>query len=397
MPRWTQSPRWALRSQLAPRSLPKVVSCAIVPPAAAPPAGKNDQRIRARRSLLLGLTMFLVLQGALTAAIVCRCVPVRDLAFADKWEALVRLDLSLDAPDGPRPMRVLALGSSRTLFGFDPARFDLDQPSSLRTRSFNFGVAAAGPITQNLYLRRLLRQGVRPDAVLVEVLPAFLADQVETPMELQWLHPYRLHAGEAERVRAWYPHYPAPAECSLWREWLFPWHAHRSALLARQMPRWNTNPAHLDHRGLTDARGWAEPLEEASTPETLAEGLRWSWKQYAPYLSQFHLGGPGPQALRDLLQIGRDHAIPIALVWMPESSQFRRWYTPQALEQLQKFFDRLQVEFGCPMIDASEWVTDSGFADGHHLLRSGSRNFTDRLRRELSPWLSANRQQTVDR
>ena len=36
---------------------------------------------------------------------------------------------------------------------------------------FNFGMVGAGPLVELVVLRRLLAEGVRPDLLLVEVLP----------------------------------------------------------------------------------------------------------------------------------------------------------------------------------------------------------------------------------
>ena len=78
---------------------------------------------------------------------------------------------------GDRPHLVLALGSSRTLTGFrgETVSDDLSEAWSRKVLAFNFGRPAFGPVMELVYLRRLLKDGVRPDLLLVEVLPALLA------------------------------------------------------------------------------------------------------------------------------------------------------------------------------------------------------------------------------
>ena len=39
-------------------------------------------------------------------------------------------------------------------------------------------------------------------------------------------------------------------------------------------------------------------------------------------------------------------------------------------------------------VDAREWLPDSSFSDGHHMLRPGAELFSDRLNREvIAPWV----------
>ena len=66
---------------------------------------------------------------------------------------------------------------------------------------FNFGVIGAGPITELLSLRKMLREGIVPDFLLIEVLPPFLAGQVKPPAEACWFLPCtRLRPCEREML-----------------------------------------------------------------------------------------------------------------------------------------------------------------------------------------------------
>src|SRR5436853_608177 len=54
----------------------------------------------------------------------------------------------------------------------------------------------AGPVTNLVYFRRLLAEGVQPDLVFIEVMPAYLATQVGGPAEMAWTNPERFTADE---------------------------------------------------------------------------------------------------------------------------------------------------------------------------------------------------------
>ena len=80
--------------------------------------------------------------------------------------------------------------------------------------AFNFGIPAAGPVTNALNLRRLLAAGVAPDLVLLEVLPAHLDGRGPEPVEAPFAveatrlgsllfcsHHEMLHAGQLGLIR----------------------------------------------------------------------------------------------------------------------------------------------------------------------------------------------------
>src|SRR4051812_13621883 len=62
---------------------------------------------------------------------------------------------------------VVALGSSRVLNGLRPTLLPPGSPAV-----FNFGLTRHGPVLQHAALERLLRDGVRPRAVTLELFPA---------------------------------------------------------------------------------------------------------------------------------------------------------------------------------------------------------------------------------
>ena len=75
---------------------------------------------------------------------------------------------------------------------------------------------------------------------------------------------------------------------------------------------------------------------------------------------------------------------------MPESPEFRDWYSPGAKGALEGYLMRLRIETGFLCFDCSDWLSESDFYDGHHLLRGGATRFSRRFGAEcLKPWLEA--------
>jgi hypothetical protein len=138
----------------------------------------------------------------------------------------------------------------------------------------------------------------------------------------------------------------------------------------------------------TDGSGWVSPPWLEPTPERRSQSLERTRREYACYLSDFRLGGPSCQALRDLLALCRRENIRAALVLMPEGDAFRSWYKPDEWRDIQAFISDLCSEFALPLINAREWCSEEDFIDSHHLLPAAAARFTDRLGREaLIPFL----------
>jgi hypothetical protein len=270
-------------------------------------------------------------------------------------------------------VRVLALGSSRTQLGFDAARFAGHFGG--RVEAFNFGCPAAGPITAALYLRRLLDAGARPDYLLVEVHPCFVAP-LDPPFEARWLHPYRLRPGEPEVLRSFGWDVPTPPHHGP-RGYLTAASAFRFALLNRYAPVLLPCPYGLTVGARSDRHGYVRGI--AMKPADKPRALERTFAQYAPVLAAYHVGGPGCAAVRDVLARCAEHDIRAAVVLMPESSEFRGWYGPAGYAAVGEFAQQLSGEFGVPVYDARQWVPDDGFADGHHMIPAGAETFTDRL------------------
>lgn len=347
---------------------------------------RRDRRRKAAISLAVAIATGTFAQ--LTLGIFAECsLYVRDPGYADKEIRLRRQESA--NPDGPR---IVMLGTSRTAAAFHAGR--VWKQLNGRGVVFNFGIPASGPITHIVYLKRLLADGHRPDLLIVEVLPPTLADTPggpnipAGPLEGRFFFGDRLQHHELDSVIGY--GFPESDVRTKWRQSMaIPWYALRFPIMGRMAP--SALPWHLrfDWSRGCDEFGWGAPISDTVTPESYAKGLWQAQGEYRAILANLVPNGGGARALADLLEVCRTERIAVRLVLMPEASGFRSMYSPEVLNRLHGFLDRLCREYGCTAIDAREWLPDSAFSDGHHMLRPGAETFTDHVNQEvIQPFLS---------
>jgi hypothetical protein len=168
-----------------------------------------------------------------------------------------------------------------------------------------------------------------------------------------------------------------------WQGWLLPSYSHRFAIVSRVAPALLPGYLRLDWAGHVDDSGWQEPIATATTPSARQRGIEEAYRVHGQLLQNFHKSEPSCRALEDLLRLCAKEAIPAALVWMPEATAFRCWYSAATLEQVRGLINGLSRAYGVPVINAREWVDDEQFADCHHLLRGGAQVFTERFGKEV--------------
>jgi hypothetical protein len=275
------------------------------------------------------------------------------------------------------------LGSSRTTVGFKASQLEreLARHCNRPVVAFNFGITGAGPMLQLLSLQRLLDRGIRPDLLLIEVLPPVLAGQLPNA-ELERLAVSRLWLGELpllERYGAPGPH----VRNTWWQGWPIPWYTRRFAIVSRFAPAFLPYQLRTDWFYAIDDSGWVDHAFKVPTAEQHRRAVEGARQAYAYYLVGFRLGGRACQALQEILELCRTEGIQTALVLMPEGVDFRSWYTSEAWTQIETFLGELHRDFAIPVINAREWIADDQFADSHHLLRHGAVVFTQRLGQEV--------------
>ena len=288
----------------------------------------------------------------------------------------------------PRPAKlVVVLGSSRVQMGLNPAAFAL--PDGVG--AYNFAQSGSGPVQELLTLKRLLAAGVRPDFLLVEVLPAALS--AASPVN---------RVGPSERYDwrdlGYLEAYGEPTH-SLHAGWLrarlTPWSESRSVLLSRAgagflLP----SVARRDFLWKqTRPGGWMPYFFETVEESRREEGLRKSQQEYAGCLTDLRVHPAVRQAHAELLALAAEHGIRVAFFVMPESPRFRSWTTPGTRDAVRSYLDELAATSGRPVADLSGWaLPETDFADGHHLLRHAAEATSRRFAAEhVGPWVTGQR------
>jgi hypothetical protein len=305
-------------------------------------------------------------------------------AGAYKWQQLRRL--VAEAPD--RPLLV-TLGCSRIDVLFQAGRLDgLPCRDGKPLLAYNFGVPAAGPAHELLYVRDMLEAGIRPRLLLVEVLPLLMNKPHHGIIsEENWTSaPWR----SLSQLLALWPYLVRPGhKCVDWLQArLAPWYLYRYNLQARL----------LDALFCVNGRDmelvfdtWGHQIPDGPSPAEIARRIPLTCHFYRPSLQRIRLGEGSRRALRDLLELCRREEVPVMLLITPEARVFRGWYAAGALAPAERLLAQLHDTYGVPVIDARDWVADKDFRDGHHVMPGGSHVFTTRLIEELRPRLLAPR------
>jgi hypothetical protein len=324
--------------------------------------------------LLAGFALY---QVAMAAVIDGWLDGVRDPEYATKL-AKMRVLLK-NAPD--RPL-VLVLGSSRTAYGLNAHR--LSKPEfNPEPIVYNFGLMGGGPLLQTVTLRRLLAEGIRPGLVYAEVMLAHVLQCRGRLLEEKGLDGARLCGREVWWLRRYY-HQPRRLFASWVLGRLLPCYRHQAevrewcGLLA---PDPDSNP---NNPGYLDSHGW-RARTDTITAEYCRKTTEMALSQYAEACTATVVGEEPLHALETLLELCRREGIPVSLVLMPEGKPFRDLYSAEARATCARLLARLQARWGVRVIDARDWVDDSGFWDTHHLLPDGAEQFTRRFARAVLP------------
>ncbi len=225
-------------------------------------------------------------------------------------------------------------------------------------------------------LRRLLADRVRPDRLLVEVMPPFYNRQRGRLLDEKDLDASLLRGDELARACR-YARRPAELVWGWARSRGLTCYNRRVEMVRQLSPeQWGRRPE------VDPENGWFAAHTKV-TPEQRERYTAFALDSYRDAVADFRLDPRPVRALHDLLALCRQNRIPVVLIVPPEGPRFRALYAPAALPVIRAFLADLRSEWGTPVIDAREWMAEDDFWDSHHLLPSGARAYTDRLAREL--------------
>lgn len=333
----------------------------------------------ARRALLVCVGLVVLLQLGLFVAVETVRPDWRDPEFGLRLRALQRR--IADAPG--RPV-VLAVGSSRTEMGLRPGELPPIWLDGAEAVVFNFGISGTGPIQQVLLIDRILRAGMRPAWVSLEVLPPAL--HFDGPVETMF---------DGAKL-AWRDLAVVGPYCTdtqmLRRQWVLarssPLSSARFMLVSQVVPAWLPWHRRLDYLNLVDEHGWMTYPRRTIGDDERQRGTAKAYSEYVENLRTYRISPLPDRALRAVLTRCQVEGIAVNLHLMPESRQFRAWYEPHAWPIARDYLQAIASEFGVALIDCRDCVDDCDFADGHHLLPDGASRFTAEYARQLAALLS---------
>jgi Protein of unknown function (DUF1574) len=276
---------------------------------------------------------------------------------------------------------VMVLGSSRVENGFDAKT--AAQVLDNRALVFNFGIPTSGPLLEKVWLNRLKAHGIKPDMLLIEVIPANF-NSTQTPPDLRSLDGARLTAHELTRFSMQLKSTPGPI--GRWAIGRFlPSYRHQAELRGLLAVDEHARGERVDEELLgIDQFGW-RPLVP---PGDFACFKRMAHLQYDACYRDFQLSPEQVNLLRQDITACRKQGIKTGLLLMPEGSEFRKLYSAEMSAAINGMLAQMHEQFQVPIVDARDWMDDACFFDMHHLLWEGAQQFSARLAREaLAPML----------
>jgi hypothetical protein len=267
---------------------------------------------------------------------------------------------------GSQRESVVVFGSSRIAMGIRPLAVETDSDPVIA----NMGLIGSGGMLQSLAFDRLMQSGLRPDRVVIEFWPP-MNNRVFRYSEIYRTDPHRLLPTDEAWIRDLMPN---PEETfRLMREIRrTPIWCDRLRLMSHVLPSWLPFEKRFDvYWTPLDVAGWL-PGQVVVDDSRRAEAIAGSEKEFRPNLAQFEMEPKAIVGMMRIINRCRAEGIAIEVIWMPEGSHLRSFYT----EAVRQECERLMHCLGVPVIDARTWLPDTAFADDFHLTQSGASAFT---------------------
>lgn len=331
---------------------------------------------RARSTLACGAVAMVLLQLGLSLALELR----PQIRYPEYGFKLARLRERLRESSG-RPL-VLLMGSSRTEVGLRAEKFDL-AAGEQGPLIFNFALAGAGPIQHLMLLEDLLKEGICPDRLAIEVHPLFLNQICGALREEARIDVHRLGPTDLT-VLAQYSEAPSQLRQQWWKWRLVPAHAFRHQLLDCCCSTLCAGPKQYGGFSHLGPLGWLPfPVRATNKDEheKMLEHARWEYKDFKAF--DFQVTEEPDRAMRTLLSLCRDRAIGVTFYIMPEGSEFQVVYPAEARPRVNAYLAKLRREYEFDLYDATGWMSDASFADSHHLLPEAAEQFSQRFARDI--------------
>ncbi len=319
-----------------------------------------------RSALIWGIALFIFAQLSLTVVII---------QWRPEWgdpEYGYRLrHLRQRIREEPKRPLLVVLGSSRISNGFEA---DCLPPASWKGNQgpivFNMSIGGGTPTCELLFLKRLLALGIHPRWVVIEVLPPYLNWEPIRLAERDFpMAPNRLRWSDLEILDRYAPQHSWYRYRSWFRSNLVPSYSNRFSIMSLVRRRYSVSP-----------QGWSRFPFPSVTQEQYEKYFKVARDCYTIIMENFRIAPEADRLFREMLDTCSQNGISvIGLLRMPESTGFRKMYSPKVCRLIDTYLKGLCEEYEIESIDASKWLSDDCFADGHHLLAHGAERFTLRL------------------
>jgi hypothetical protein len=337
---------------------------------------RAQMQAQARFAVLGAVALFILAQVGMRGGIEGARPELRDPAFEIKYRQYTRLKNQV----GPAPATVLFMGSSLTAHGMKADVVDQRASAALGRPviGFNLGTNGSGPLTQLVYLHRLLQRGAKPELVILELSPIFF-DFADRLNDIDRFPAQVLSRSDLDTVTR-FVRQPDDLRDEWRRCCIVPIHGHRLTILNQTAPIMVPFADRVELSDDMDAHGWRR--RERPEPARHAEILELVKQWFGPRLERFKVGGPPVQVLRELADLLASEQIPTVMVVMPEGPLMRSLYAPGSLDPLMNEFAEISRKYGFPLIPARCWFGEEQFTDSYHLTDQAAEEFTERLVRE---------------
>jgi len=226
-------------------------------------------------------------------------------------------------------------------------------------------------------------------AVVVELFPPALAVNATDEAELRE-RATRLSAKDLQHLTA-----NRENSAAFWCDWLAaratPWHTQRQVLMSHCAPRWQPWQERIDFQWATLDPDGFQPVAEVS-PERRAALTAVARREWKDAFINFHAGESSVRAVRELVAVCRQNAIPVAFMVPPISPEFRAAFAPGVLTEAESYLRTVSKELAVPVFPAMTDMTEDEFMDGHHMLKHGAERYSRWLAdTHINPWLAGGR------
>jgi hypothetical protein len=319
-----------------------------------------------RRDLVWGVGFYCLAHLAFVLAVDVAGPRFYDYEFSERLNRLEQ-----QRREHPERPLLVTIGSSLTGTAFVPERLPtLKDEDGREVLAFNFSHMAAGPTFNLVQLHRLLRRGIVPDWVVLEIVPHILVHETD-PSSLANFGDLRVLCQQRT---------PHVVIARYVRTRLNPFYKHRQGLLRMIAPSFVTSVdardvARLLPQGGDD--GWMR--HDKLDDDERARRTAWTLAGVRDRLADLRFDPRLAEANREFLRVCRKQGIRAAVVLMPESSELRACYSEKSERVFREYLDELRQEFSVPLIDARAWLDDDHFSDGHHAMLAGARAYTQRF------------------